>query len=69
MLQRDMSLVHGEHGGGGSLVSFTQLMAVMLQLQKVTNHPKCILYQYDRDRATAMSLARRAAGRNVCGHS
>jgi SWI/SNF-related matrix-associated actin-dependent regulator of chromatin subfamily A member 5 len=44
------------------LMSFNQLMAVMMQLQKVVNHPKCLLIQMDRDREKAAAMARRAEG-------
>ena len=44
------------------LVSRTQLVAKMMQLQKVINHPKCILLTLERDREAARSLIKRAEG-------
>ena len=43
-------------------MSVQQLMAKMMQLQKVCNHPKCVLFQFDRDQAKAKSFAKRAEG-------
>ena len=55
----------GGGGGGGSsggLLTSQQLMAKMLQLQKVVNHPKTIALTIDRDRAAAAAKHAAAAG-------
>jgi hypothetical protein len=44
------------------LVSRQQLQAKMLQLQKVINHPKCILLTLERERQAARLLQKRAEG-------
>ena len=50
--------------GTEQLMSYNQLLSVMIQLQKVANHPKCILFQYNRDKLKAASLSKRAVGSN-----
>ena len=50
--------------GTEQLMSYNQLLSVMIQLQKVANHPKSILFQYNRDKLKAASLSKRAAGSN-----
>lgn len=44
----------------GGIVSHKQLINQVAQLQKLVNHPKCILIGLDRQREAARSLVRRA---------
>ena len=63
LLQRQLyQLVLAKDEAVGELMNAAQLMALMMQLQKLVNHPKCILLQQQRDQEKAKSLARRAAG-------
>ena len=48
--------------GATELVSASQLSAKIMQLQKICNHPKAVVLQFDRDRAVARRTAARAAG-------
>eukprot|EP01052_Picozoa_sp_SAG31_P010737 SAG31_NODE_596_length_13674_cov_3.806409_11_plen_990_part_00 len=48
--------------GATELVSASQLSAKVMQLQKICNHPKTVVLQFDRDRAAARRTAARAAG-------
>jgi SNF2 family DNA or RNA helicase len=59
------ALAAGVSSGGGAalaLLSRQQLQARIMQLQKVINHPKCVLLTLDRDRIRARDLAKRAEG-------
>lgn len=44
------------------LVSASQLSAKVMQLQKICNHPKAVVLQFDRNRVAARRMAARAAG-------
>lgn len=44
------------------LMTKTQLQHKMHQLQKICNHPKCLVYSIDRERAKASKLAAASAG-------
>lgn len=48
--------------GTAQLMSYTQMLAVMIQLQKICNHPKNVILQFDHDQARAEAHSRRAAG-------
>ena len=62
-LQRDWyRMVFGAAGEAAGLLTAQQLMAKMLQLQKVVNHPKTIALSIDRDRRAAAARHAAAAG-------
>ena len=44
------------------LMTVSQLINKMMQLQKVCNHPKCIVFSIDRERALASKLAAASKG-------
>jgi SWI/SNF-related matrix-associated actin-dependent regulator of chromatin subfamily A member 5 len=44
------------------LVTKTQIISVMSQLQKTINHPKCIFVDLERKRKAAQSLVQKAEG-------
>ena len=52
----------GTGDAAGGLLTSAQLMAKMMQLQKVCNHPKSIVLTIDRDRAAAILKHAAAAG-------
>ena len=53
--------------GTAQLMSYSQMLAVMMQLQKICNHPKNMILQYDRDQALVAARVARAAGATLLG--
>jgi SWI/SNF-related matrix-associated actin-dependent regulator of chromatin subfamily A member 5 len=51
LLKEDADLV------ARGLMTYAQLIWKMTQLQKVCNHPKCLVYSIDRERVKASKLA------------